>query len=256
MSNDDVWRNLKQRIRRGAGPGRVSSAVNDSSDRDAIDPIRWDWDASEPDPVAGAFRNEDPPTAAHSTSAVPVGYQAAAAATEGYSDEAPQAARPIRTSFPGERPVDSPTADIVAARRQSRPRQVVTSPVVSRVASDEDLERMACQLLFGISDQSKRRSSGSTVAEGSMVQSVPERSPIDVVVVKISLLEIDGLGTTIAERLAVAGYDSAQALALIDDEYVDDLAHEIGTFPVRVHGWVEHARELMNHPEILTALVE
>ena len=126
---------------------------------------------------------------------------------------------------------------------------------VSHRASDEDLERMAHQLLWGVGD-SPRRLGGATAVAESVEVPAELGGPINTVDFIVPLNEISGLGATVAERLALAGYDNAQALARIADGEVDDLAHEIGTFPGRMHQWVEQARELTIGPGDLTSLID
>ena len=111
---------------------------------------------------------------------------------------------------------------------------------------------MAHQLLWGVGD-SPRRLGGATAVAESVEVPAELGGPINTVEF-IPLHEISGLGATVAERLALAGYDSAQALARVADGEVDDLAHEIGTFPGRMQQWVEHARELTIGPGDLTSL--
>jgi predicted flap endonuclease-1-like 5' DNA nuclease len=234
VSNDDVWRNLKQRLRRGADPDQDSSSGQSERDRGPIDPIGWNWASTERDPAGRAFESDDSSTAAHSKSVAPVGYRAEVPGSDERSVD--------RLS------VEESVVDRVGpVRRPARLRQA-TGYVVPRTASAEDLERMAHQLLFGPSDRPTRRSSGSTLIAETVEISGAKGGPIDRSEVAVPLSEVAGVGATVAERLALAGYDNAQALARIADDRVDDLAHEIGTFPGRVHRWVQHARELTNHP--------
>ena len=209
-SNDDVWRNLKQRSRRGADPDQASSVVQPDRGRTPIDAVGWNWDSIEPDPASASKLHD-------------------------------------RSSAVGDHSVEQEGADEgVAPRRPARSHQPVAR-TVPRIASDDDLERMARELLFGLGDRSPGRSVGTVLTADAVDASTASGEPVEIEEVVIPLSEVAGVGSTVAERLALAGYDSAQALARITDGQVDDLAHEIGTFPARVIRWVEQARELTNH---------
>ncbi len=144
----------------------------------------------------------------------------------------------------GDPTFDEPSGDRAAPVRRPAGSSRPASRPVTPVASDEDLERMAHQLLFGRSGQPAGRLAGSALVAESPEMSSALAGPIDVGEVVVSVTEVAGVGATVADRLAQAGYNSAQALARVADDEVDDLAHEIGTFPGRVQQWVEHARAL------------
>jgi predicted flap endonuclease-1-like 5' DNA nuclease len=252
VSNDDVWRNLKQRIRRGADSDQLSPSVDASRGRGSVDTIGWNWGGPEKDPEPTEPRHESPSTGAHSTSVVSVGYRAELPGVDDDGDD--RGTGSVRTSRAGEHdpvdlfPVDeTPTARQVpehaVAGRPTRSRRPV-GRMVAPTTTDEDLERMAHQLLFGLGDRHDQRLVGGSSNRDSAENSPTPTEPLAVIEVAVPLSEVAGIGVTIAERLVGAGYDSAQALAGITDDQIDDLAYNIGTFPTRVCQWVERAREL------------
>ncbi len=206
MSNGVVWRTLRRRFRRAKRrrAGRTGTSVEPEVQQNAS--VGWNWNVTEAEAI------EAQPAQGSSAASAPSVH-----AVEYRADPGPaiKARRPLPSSGP-------------------------------------DFERMADELLHLGGTKRGRSGSGAEPVRtdrpddggGSEVEvdSASEPPAVDNRFA-IPLCGIAGLGATVAARLASAGIASVGALASVPDDEVDDLAAIIGTFPARVRGWVDRARD-------------